>query len=117
MEAINFLEANGIKPTKLRVDIINILLNAKKPVSYDEILSFVDANKTTIYRTFDILEDKKLIYKFEENRKFFYSISKKWQAHFFCESCKKIEEIKMPKLNKKNVKSVTVTGICESCEG
>ena len=44
MNARNFLEEHNIKATTLRIKLVEILQNAKAPVSYDEILESLDAN-------------------------------------------------------------------------
>ena len=53
MNARNFLEEHNIKATTLRIKLVEILQNAKTPLSYDEILESLDANKTTFYRSME----------------------------------------------------------------
>lgn len=109
------LTNHKITPTKLRVQILSLLNLSTRPLSYDEILEQIDANKTTIYRTLDIFLQANLITKNEINHKFFYELSKEARGYFVCETCNKFEPIELPKLPGKDIKSGVIKGICESC--
>ena len=63
------LTKNDIKITPLRLEILHILHAAAAPLSYDEILAQIDANKTTFYRCMDLFEAKGIVLKSENNRK------------------------------------------------
>lgn len=115
MKAAELLETNGIKPTLLRLKILKILDDAKTPLSYDEILSKIDANKTTFYRCMDIFEANGIVIKSENNHKNFYELSSGAKAYFVCDVCHKMTNIKMPKISQNHVKSVVVKGICDDC--
>jgi len=117
MNARNFLEEHSIKATTFRIKLVEILQNAKTPLSYDEILESLNANKTTFYRSIEIFEKKGLVIKTENNHKSFYELTDGAKAYFVCENCHKMEEISMPALPQKNVKSVLVRGLCEKCGG
>lgn len=115
MKAIELLQTNGIKPTALRLKILEILDEAKAPLSYDEILSKIDANKTTFYRCMDLFEANGIIIKNENNHKNFYELSSGAKAYFVCDICRKMTNIQMPKIRQNHVKSVVVKGICDEC--
>lgn len=116
MEEENFLTKYDISPTPLRIEIIKILQTTDKPISYDEFLAKITANKTTIYRNLDLLLSKNLIVKNEIDHKSFYELADHAKAYFVCETCHKIEEIKVPVIPGKNIKSAVVKGLCESCK-
>ena len=63
MNARNFLEEHSIKATTFRIKLVEILQNAKTPLSYDEILESLNANKTTFYRSIEIFEKKRPCHK------------------------------------------------------
>ena len=63
------LTKNDIKITPLRLEILHILHSAAAPLSYDEILAQIGANKTTFYRCMDLFEAKGIVLKSENNRK------------------------------------------------
>ena len=115
MDFEGLLRQNNIKTTPLRLKILEILQNANEPLSYDEILSKISANKTTFYRCMDVYEQKGIVMKTENNRKNFYELATQAKAYFVCDVCHKRTSIDMPSLNQNNVKSVLVKGICDDC--
>lgn len=115
MKAVELLKKHNIKLTPLRLQILEILEEAQSPLSYDEILSKIDANKTTFYRSMEIFEAKGIIVKSENNHKNFYELAGEAKAYFVCDVCRKMTNIDMPNLNQSHVKSVVVKGICDDC--
>ena len=109
------LTKNDIKITPLRLEILHILHAAAAPLSYDEILAHMGANKTTFYRCMDIFEAKGIVLKSENNRKNFYELESGAKAYFVCDVCHKMTNIDMPRLKQNNVKSVVVKGVCDEC--
>lgn len=108
------LTKNDIKITPLRLEILHIL-HAAAPLSYDEILAQIDANKTTFYRCMDLFEAKSIVLKSENNRKNFYELESGAKAYFVCDVCHKMTNIDMPRLKQNHVKSVVVKGVCDDC--
>lgn len=115
MNVKKFLLNHNIKPTAFRNSLVKILKTANKPVSYDEIVNLTNANKTTVYRNLDLLEEKGILISSMANNKNFYELADHAKAYFVCEKCHKMEEISMPNLKFKNVKSVVVKGTCDEC--
>lgn len=109
------LTKNDIKITPLRLDILRILHSAAAPLSYDEILAQIGANKTTFYRCMDLFEAKDIVLKSENNRKNFYELESGAKAYFVCDVCHKMTNIDMPRLKQNHVKSVVVKGVCDDC--
>lgn len=109
------LTKNDIKITLLRLEILHILHAAAAPLSYDEILAQIDANKTTFYRCMDLFETKGIVLKSENNRKNFYELKSGAKAYFVCDVCHKMTNIDMPRLKQNHVKSVVVKGVCDDC--
>ena len=109
------LTKNDIKITPLRLEILHILRAAAAPLSYDEILSQIGANKTTFYRCMDLFETKGIVLKSENNRKNFYELESGTKAYFVCDVCHKMTNIDMPLLKQNHVKSVVVKGVCDDC--
>jgi len=111
----DLLTKNDIKITPLRLEILHILHAAAAPLSYDEILAHMGANKTTFYRCMDIFEAKGIVLKSENNRKNFYELESGAKAYFVCDVCHKMTNIDMPRLKQNHVKSVVVKGVCDEC--
>ena len=109
------LTKNDIKITPLRLEILHILHAAAAPLSYDEILAHIGANKTTFYRCMDLFEAKGIVLKSENNRKNFYELEGGAKAYFVCDVCHKMTNIDMPRLKQNHVKSVVVKGVCDDC--
>ena len=109
------LTKNDIKITPLRLEILHILHAAAAPLSYDEILAQIDANKTTFYRCMDLFEAKGIVLKSENNRKNFYELESGAKAYFVCDVCHKMTNSDMPRLKQNHVKSVVVKGVCDEC--
>ena len=109
------LAKNDIKITPLRLEILHILRTAAAPLSYDEILAHIGANKTTFYRCIDLFEAKGIVLKSENNRKNFYELESGAKAYFVCDVCHKMTNIDMPRLKQNHVKSVVVKGVCDDC--
>jgi metallo-beta-lactamase family protein len=115
MDFEGLLKDNGIKVTPLRLRILGILQSFNEPLSYDEILSRIEANKTTFYRCMDLFESKGLVLKTQNDRKSFYELAIEARAYFICDVCHKRTNIDMPNLKQNHVKSVVVKGICDDC--
>ena len=109
------LTKNDIKITPLRLEILHILHAAATPLSYDEILAHIGANKTTFYRCMDLFEAKGIVLKSENKRKNFYELESGAKAYFVCDVCHKMTNIDMPRLKQNHVKSVVVKGVCDDC--
>ena len=117
VNARNFLEEHSIKATTFRIKLVEILQNAKTPLSYDEILESLNANKTTFYRSIEIFEKKGLVIKTENNHKSYYELANEAKAYFICDVCHKVTNIDMPHLNvAKNIKSAVIKGVCDECD-
>lgn len=115
MDFEGLLRQNNLKVTPLRVQILKILNQANMPLSYDEILSQIDANKTTFYRCMDAFELCGIVTKSESNHKNFYELAGEAKAYFVCDVCHKRTNIDMPNLKQNHIKSVVVKGVCDEC--
>ncbi|MBF7067053.1 transcriptional repressor [Campylobacter volucris] len=113
MEAIDLLKKHDIAMTTLRVEILQILSLAKTPLSYDQFN--LKANKTSFYRNMELFEKKGIVNKNQLDRKSFYELADHAKAHFICDVCHEISDVKMPKV-KGTIKSVVIKGICQKCE-
>jgi Fur family ferric uptake transcriptional regulator len=107
---------SSFRITKARNEILNTLIGASKPLSYDEFNLSMD--KATFYRNVAKFEEENLINKFEsEDKKWYFEIVTKPHAHFICKSCKKVECIEKLSLELEDyqIDSVILKGICGKC--
>lgn len=92
------LKINGLKSTKHRVDILDILEKSRQPIAADQIYqelqkSDISINLSTVYRTLEKLCDKNLLKKFiidGENRTLFEMNRMLHTHHLVCVGCKRI---------------------------
>ncbi len=112
MKALNLLKDNDIAITDLRLQMLEILSKASKPLSLDDFK--LEANKTTFYRNMQLFEERGIVSKSTFERKSFYELSSHSKAHFICDVCHKITNFQMPKIKGK-IKSVVAKGVCEDC--
>lgn len=113
MKALELLKDHDIALTDLRLEMLEILSAAKKPLSFDEFA--LAANKTTFYRNMQLFEERGIVSKSTFERKSFYELSSHSKAHFICDVCHKITDFQMPKIKGK-IKSVVAKGVCADCE-
>ena len=134
MEIEKFLKDKNIKITKGRLAIYNILKKNKNSINADYIYEEckkkgIKLNLSTVYRTIEIFEEKKLIEKISlGDGKFSYAIKKNEHKHMLkCNVCEKEVEIPCP------MRSITelvqnqtgfmltehqlvMKGVCEQCK-
>jgi len=117
MKNIEELTKNSsFRITKARNDILNTLMNAYRPMCYDDFDLSMD--KATFYRNIAKFEEEGLVWKFEsEDKKWYFELIKQPHAHFLCKACKKIECVKQVniKLSGYLIESVVLKGICNDC--
>lgn len=116
MKTSEILKKHDIAITELRVAMLRLLRRAQSPLSYDDMLKKLKANKTTIYRNMQLFEDKGLVNKTELGRKARYELSSKASAHFVCNVCHEIHSVNMPIFLDGDVAmSAVIKGVCREC--
>lgn len=114
------IEENDIKVTPARKEILEILVNATKPICYEEIKDKLSMDKATFYRNITKFEEINLLNSFESNdKKRYYELVKKPHAHFICNICNNIECIENDiKIELKNylIEDVIIKGVCPNCK-
>jgi len=134
MSCVATLKAKGLKLTPQRILIADIIHDARGHITAGEIIDHVQekmpgVNKSTIYRTLDILEEAGCVYKSELDNEFIYHHDDKGHHHHLkCSLCGKTincdEAILTPLQNslmKKynfhvDFKHMVISGICEECK-
>lgn len=98
MNPINTI--SGLKKTRARVTILDILEREKSPVDVKNIVAGLDkrqvrADQATVYRIMDAFYKGGIVDRLELGEgKFRYEISKReHHHHFICENCGAIEDI------------------------
>ena len=112
IDALRLLQENKIALTDLRVQMLEILGSANKPLSFDDFA--LEANKTTFYRNMELFESKGIVSKTSLERKSFYELASVAKAHFVCDVCHTITDFKMPRIKGK-IRSLIAKGVCDDC--
>lgn len=135
LEIEKYLRRCGIKVTKGRLNILDILSKSDSAMSAECIFEHckirsINVDLSTIYRSLELFENKQLIRKFDLGQgKYSYSIRKESHKHILqCKLCHKQVEIDCPLQEiEELVKSKTgfvfakeelnfkLDGICENC--
>lgn len=105
------LKSKNLKVTPLRKQILKILLNSKKPLTAGQILSKVEANKTSIYRNIDKLLAKEIVVEvyFGDRNKRYEVVSLSHHHHLFCINCHKIEDVFLKEALRKEEKQIAMS--------
>lgn len=134
MDLETYLKNNNIKVTKGRLNILEILLNSEDALTVDYIYEQckkrgLSIDLSTVYRTMEMLENKKIVDKFNLGEgKYNYKIRKEAHKHRLeCSLCHKEVEIDCPMLQiEEIIKNKTgftlmehdlkIKGICDECK-
>jgi len=125
-----YLKDSGIKPSFLRIKVLEYLAKYKNHPTVDDIYKVLvqeipTLSKTTIYNTLNLFTEKKVaqLIVIEENETR-YDADVEVHAHFKCDKCGIIYDIPVDLTNMKvegldkfkvNEKHIYFKGICEKC--
>ena len=133
MDIILYLKENNIKVTKARKSILEIILSSEDAINANLIYSLLKKDNikidlSTVYRTLDLLESKKILNKFDlGNNMYNYTIIKNAHKHIIqCDLCHKemVIDCPIPQIEEqiKAKTGITLTeshvylkGICKEC--
>jgi Fur family ferric uptake transcriptional regulator len=121
MNSKEILKNNSLKQTKARVDILDILIDATTPLSFEDIkpMLSVSMDKATFYRNVSLLEDSAVVNKFEaDDKRWYFELKTSLHSHFICSNCNSIEclhdtNLSMPKGYR--VDNIIIKGLCPKC--
>ena len=119
MEIKNLIAQKNLKLTAHRKELLEILLQESKPISFEGIKHKISMNKATFYRNIAKFESNHIVNSFESNdKKRYYELQSSPHAHFICNICNKIECLKQigeNTLQGYKVIDVIYKGICKNC--
>jgi len=129
-----YLKENNIRITKARKSILGIILSSSAAINANLIYELLEKDDikidlSTIYRTLDLLESKKILNKFDlGNNMYNYTISNNSHKHIIeCDLCHKrmVIDCPIPQIEEqiKAKTGITLTeshvylkGICRECK-
>jgi Fur family ferric uptake transcriptional regulator len=118
MNIDEIIKNKEIKLTTARVVLLDILRDANKPLSYEDIKSNISMDKATFYRNIAKFEEQGILNSFESNdKKRYFELRLTPHGHFVCLECNKIECLNDLdiKLDGYIVNNVIVNGKCKDC--
>tara|TARA_R110002033_G_scaffold116038_1_gene160427 strand:+ start:50 stop:466 length:417 start_codon:yes stop_codon:yes gene_type:complete len=137
MDALEkILENNNVKPTAMRLLVLQFLLNKKVAVSLTNIEDYFDnSDRTTLYRTLKTFVESGIAHQIDDGtgitkyalceEQCNCEIETDLHLHFHCNNCNEtvcLTEHKIPHINlpegyvAENV-NLVVKGICDKCSG
>ncbi|MGB0390737.1 MAG: Fur family transcriptional regulator [Salibacteraceae bacterium] len=134
MEEIeNKLKSRTIKPTAMRILVLQYLMKQEKAVSLNSIENaFENADKSTLYRTLKTFEKNKLVHTVDDGTKQLkYALclescqcqSVDLHYHFHCNTCgstfcltdQNVPQIELPMKFKMQQANMVIKGLCAEC--
>ena len=127
------LKKAGLRKTLPRVEILKVLINAKEPVTQQQIsqvLSDYSPNKVTVYRTLECFLENGIVHKaFVKDRTAYFELGhncseKQCHPHFTCKNCHRthcLTNVKMPMAKIEEAgfsiehQKVELDGLCPKC--
>jgi len=95
MQIENIMEEKNLKSTSARRELLEILTQENRPISFEDVKNKICMDKATFYRNASKFEEEGILHSFESNdKKRYYELQKSSHAHFICNICNKIECLK-----------------------
>jgi Fur family ferric uptake transcriptional regulator len=132
-EVLRKLEFRKIKPTAMRMLVLNVLLKQKYAVSINDLeMQFENVDRVTLFRTLKTFEEHRLIHHVNDDTGIVkYALCSddcdcnpdEMHIHFHCMKCKKthcmvennVPEITLPVRFKMHELSIVIKGLCDNC--
>lgn len=119
MKLQELITNKNLKLTNARREILEILINSNKPLSYEDVKEDISMDKATFYRNIIKFEENGLISTFESNdKKRYYEIQESEHSHFICNKCSKIECLHEQfnlKIENHKIDTIIIKGLCSNC--
>ncbi len=134
-ELENMLIAKQIKPTAMRLLVIEYLLKRKVAISLRDLeTEFEKSDRVTLYRTLTTFEEKGIIHTIKDGTEVtkyalcqdecYNGVHSDMHIHFYCKNCKElyclpkvqIPEIKLPRKFNLEEMSLVARGTCNNCQ-
>jgi len=119
MQIQNIIEKTNISLTSARRELLEILIEENKPISYEDIKDKLSMDKATFYRNISKFQEIDIVNCFESNdKKRYYEVQNTPHSHFICNKCNSIEclkDIQYEKLEGYKIIDIIYKGICKNC--
>lgn len=127
MEINKILSDIGLKCTKQRVKVLEVLEAASSPLTVEEIYEKTDGlSLSTVYRTLEKLTERGIIKKntIQDSGKYYYEMASDKHRHYaICLGCKSMRYVDVCPVHTPEIEDFTVTGhkleiygYCDKCK-
>ncbi len=129
MDAVKLLKEKGIRPSLIRIMVLEYLLNHKTHPTVEEVYESVlqkapTLSKTSVYNTLHLLAENGIILEITiDPSKVRYDADTSLHGHFKCDSCLNVWDFatgqiqtSLPKEFDIKTKEIYFTGLCEKCK-
>lgn len=120
MNIKEIIKNKSIRLTAARLELLEILIKQKKPISYENIKDNIKMDKATFYRNISKFIDEGIVNSFESNdKKNYFEIKTDTHPHFICNYCytiKCIETLDTIRLQNHTIENIILKGKCENCQ-
>ena len=129
MSAIDMLKEKEIRPSVIRIKVLEYLLEHRVHPTVDEVFSGLvkeipTLSKTSVYNTLSLLEENNLINSVTIDRlNIRYDADNSLHGHFKCSKCGSVSDFAVGKIKSAlpegfhvKTQEVYFTGICENCK-
>lgn len=129
--ARTLLSHRGLKKTKQRISVLNLLLSSKKPLSHQEITDAIPGlDKVTAYRVLSSLLDGNIAHRIETGHRLWHFAvcpcghTGHCHPHFSCRKCGRTEclpDVKLPRWDNSRLgrivenQEIYLHGLCTRC--
>lgn len=114
MDIQKTLSSSGLKCTKQRIAVMEVLLSSSGPITAEDIhLRVNEMSLSTVYRTVETLCNKHILAKhtIQDSDKFYYDIVTEKHHHYaICLGCKSMRYIDHCPVHTSDIDGFTVTG-------
>lgn len=119
MDIENIIEEKKLNRTNARKELLEILRQENKPVSFEDVKDRLHMDKATFYRNVAKFESELILNSFESNnKKKYYELSESPHAHIVCNICNTIECLKdlaPTKIEGYKIDAMIFKGVCKKC--
>ncbi len=119
MKIEKIIEHKNIKLTSARHELLELFIEATKPISFEDVKNRLTMDKATFYRNVSIFEKEAIVSSFESNdKKRYFELYKTPHAHFICNTCNKIEcitDVNPIKIPGYKIVDMIFKGDCKEC--
>jgi Fur family ferric uptake transcriptional regulator len=125
------LSDRGLKKTKQRISVLNLLLSSKKPLSHQEITDAIPGlDKVTAYRVLSSFLDTSIAHRIETGHRMWHFAvcpcghTEHCHPHFSCRKCGRTEclpDVKLPRWDNSRLgrivenQEIYLHGLCTRC--